>query len=177
MAEIIKRLPGYEFDIITAKLDKKLKDQEHYDNVHIYRLGAGSAVDKYLLPLRAVSLAKKLHRQNSYQLSWAIMASYGAVAASLFSSFNKRVPFLLSVYEGDLTAKMTSRGRLLSPVYKMIFSKAHRWQLIAKMNQQQRAWLENERRVQVVQFEKDFDLLAKRTKEMFQELEILSARI
>lgn len=176
VAEIIKRLPGWEFDIITAKLDKKLSSSEHQNGVNIYRLGIGSKLDKYFLPFRALSLASKLHKKYHYQVSWAIMASYGAMAAALFSFF-KRVPFLLSVYEGDLTEKMLNRGVWLAPLYRLIFRTAHRWQLIAKMNEQQAAWLENERNVQVVKFDKDWDLLAKRTKEMFQELEILSTRI
>jgi len=87
------------------------------------------------------------------------------------------VPFLLSVYEGDISDKIMKRGVILSPIYKFIFSRAHRWQLIAKMSEQQQAWLENERNVQVVKFDEDWELLAKRTKEMFQELEILSTRI
>ncbi len=176
VSEIIKRLPGWEFDIITARLKKDLSKETHDGPVHIYRVGSGKTSDKYFLPFRAASLAKKLHKKNKYQVAWAIMASYGALAASLFSRA-KKVPFLLSVYEGDISDKMIKKGVLLSPIYKLIFRKAHRWQLIAKMNEKQRAWLENERNVQVVQFDEDWELLAKRTKEMFQELEILSTRI
>ncbi|MBU1036409.1 GDP-mannose 4,6-dehydratase [Patescibacteria group bacterium] len=177
VAEIIKRLPGWEFDIITALLDKNLAKEEHHQSVHIYRLGIGSKLDKYLLPLRALKLAKRLHKKNNYRIAWGIMASYGALAACLFSTFSKNVPILLSVYEGDLTEKLAKKGRWLSPIYKLIFRKAHRWQLIAQINEQQRAWLENERYVQVVKFDQDWNLLAKRTKEMFQEIEILSTRI
>ena len=176
VAEIITRLPAWEFDIITARLDKKLAKEEHNGPVHIYRLGRGQNFDKYLLPLKAAALARQLHKKYNYRLAWAIMASYGALAAFLFSQMT-RVPFLVSVYEGDISSKMLKRGGLFSPVYKLIFSRAHRLQLIAKMNEQQRAWLENERHVQVVKFDEDWQALAKRTKEMFQELEILSTRI
>ena len=105
------------------------------------------------------------------------MASYGAIAASLFSTFTKNVPFLLSVYEGYLTAKALKKGVWLNFIYRIIFRKAKRWQLIAKMSERQKAWLESEKNVQIVEFNQDWDLLAKRTKEMFQELEILSTRI
>ena len=176
VAEIIKRLPGWEFDIITARLKKDLSKEDHNGSVHIYRLGAGQMSDKYFLPLKGVILAIRLNKKYNYHLAWAIMASYGAIAASIFSIF-KRVPFLLSVYEGDISDKIMKRGVILSPIYKFIFSRAHRWQLIAKMSEQQQAWLENERNVQVVKFDEDWELLAKRTKEMFQELEILSTRI
>jgi len=177
VAEIIKRLPGWEFDIITARLDKNLKTVEQQQSVvNIYRLGIGSKLDKYFLPWRAFRLVSKMNKQHHYQLAWAIMASYGALAAVLFSIF-KRVPFLLSVYEGDITEKMMKRGVWLNVLYKLIFTKASRWQIIAKMNAKQQVWLENERNVQAVKFDGDWDLLAKRTKEMFQELEIVSARL
>ena len=45
------------------------------------------------------------------------------------------------------------------------------------MNEQQRAWLEDERNVQAISIDDDRDLLAKRTKELIQELEILSTRM
>lgn len=175
--EIIKRSPGWEFDIITARLDKNLPKEDHFGSMHIYRVGKGSVKDKYLMPLSALAVARRLDKKYHYQLAWAIMASYGAMAASLFSSFVKNIPFLLSVYEGDITNKMMQRGQWLSFIYKLIFSKAHRWQIIGQMNQQQRAWLENERHVQVVIWDANYDALAKRTKEMFSELEILATRL
>ncbi len=177
VAEIIKRSPAWEFDIITARLDKNLSRQSSLGGACIYRLGNGSFWDKYLLPVRAFWLAKKLYRQNHYQLSWAIMASYGALAAVLFSAFNKKLPWLLSVYEGDLNQQVLKKGAWLNLIYKIIFRSAKRWQLIAKINEQQAAWLEDEKNLQVVEFNQDWDLLAKRTKEMFQELEIVATRI
>lgn len=178
MQEIMKRSPGWEFDILTAKLDANLPAQTHDGRVHVYRLGRGTRLDKFLLPIRAAWFARTLHREYSYQIAWAIMASYGALAATLFSSLlRSRVPFLLSVYEGSIETKMLSRGRWLSLVYRIIFRHAHRWQVIGSMSESQRSWLEDERLVQAVQFDKNWDLLAKRTKEMFQEIEILSTRL
>lgn len=175
--EIIKGLKAWEFDIITARLDKKLPKETHQGSTHIYRLGKGSRLDKYLLPLRAFSFARKLRRKYNHQVAWAIMASYGAIAAALFSTFTSNISVLLSVYEGDISDKMIKKGVLLSMIYKLIFKKAHRWQIIGQMNEKQRAWLESERHVQVIKTDEGYDLLAKRTKEMFQELEILSTRI
>lgn len=175
--EIIKRSPQWEFDIVTARLDKNLPKETHEGSMHIYRLGRGLVRDKYLLPLLAMPLARRLDKKHNHQVAWAIMASYGAVAASLFSSFVKHIPFLLSVYEGDINEKMLHKGKWLSPIYKLIFRHAHRWQIIGQMNQRQRAWLENERHVQVVVWDKNWEALAKRTKEMFNELEILATRL
>jgi hypothetical protein len=178
LTEIMARSPGWEFDVVTAKVDPTLAAESHDGRIHIYRLGRGSSLDKFLLPFRAAWFARTLHRTHRYQVAWAIMASYGAIAATVFSSvFRARVPFLLSVYEGDIEEKMLRRGRWLNVLYRVLFRRAHRWQVIGHMSQSQRAWLEDERRVQAVQFDGNWDLLAKRTKELFQELEILSTRL
>lgn len=176
--EITKRLVGYEFDIVTAKFDSSLPSESHEERVHIYRLGLGTKWDKFFFPLRAALFAKRLHRQHNYGIVWAIMASYAGLAASIFSSmFGARLPFLLSVYEGNIDETMLRRGKWLSPIYAFIFRRAHRWQVVGDMTEPQRAWLENERQVQTIVFDKEWDLLAKRTKEVFQEVEILSTRL
>lgn len=177
-SEVMNKLAGWEFDVFTARLDKKLEKESHYGRVHVYRLGVGSIWDKYLLPARAAFYAKKLNEKYNYQVSWAVMASYGALAATLFSWITKgSKPMLLSVYEGDITEKMLKKGKMLAPIYKFIFHQAHRWQIIGQMNEKQRAWLEDERNVQAIRADDSKELLAKRTKEMFQELEILSTRM
>jgi len=174
--EIIKRLPGWEFDVLTSRFNKKLSKESHQGTVNIYRLGHGSKLDKFFLPWRAYCLAVKLHRKYHYQLAWAIMASYGALAAAWFNFFHKKVPFLLSVYEGDFSEKSYKKTLPFKWLFRLIFKKASRWQLIAKLSQLQQAWLEDDKSVQIVNFKDGPDLLAKRTKEIFQELEILSNR-
>lgn len=177
-SEIIQRLPEWEFDIVTARLDKKLPEEVHHDRVHIYRIGNGTMFDKILFPFRAAVFARLLHKKNQYQVSWAIMASYGALAATLFSTvFRSRVPFLLSVYEGSIDEKMVKRGKWLSPLYERIFRQAHRWQVVGAMTPSQQRWLESERQVQAVQLDGNWPLLAKRTKELLQEVEILATRL
>ncbi|MBP9695283.1 MAG: SDR family oxidoreductase [Candidatus Magasanikbacteria bacterium] len=177
-AEVIARSPGYEFDIITARLNSDMPAESHEGRVHIYRVGTGRKFDKFLLPIRASIKAKKLHKKNHYQIAWAIMASYGALAAIIFSSvLRAKVPFLLSVFEGNIENRMLQRGRLLSPLYQLIFRHAHRWQVVGQMSERQRSWLEDERHVQAIQADGNWELLAKRTKEQFQEIEILSTRL
>jgi UDP-glucuronate decarboxylase len=178
LRNIMERLSGFEFDVVTARMESSLAEEEQIGRAHVYRLGNGTKFDKYFLPLRGAFFARKLHKKNQYKIVWAVMASYGALAAALFSRLKKRpVPFLLSVYEGDINEKMLARGRWISPLYQFIFRRAHRWQVIGRMSEQQRAWLEDERHVQAIAFDKNFDLLAKRTKEMFAQIEILSTRL
>ena len=78
-------------------------------------------------------------------------------------------------------------GGFLSPLYRLIFRHAHRWQVIGAMSDVQQAWLEDDRQVQAISFppaersasggDRNWELLTKRTKEMIQELEILSTRL
>ncbi len=178
LREIMERLHGWEFDVVTARMDASLPTESQIGSAHVYRLGGGTSLDKYLLPIRGAFFARALHKKNQYRIVWAVMASYGALAAALFSRLKKRpVPFLLSVYEGNINEKMMNRGRWLSPFYQFIFRRAHRWQVIGTMSEKQRAWLEEERRVQAIVFDKNWDLLSKRTKEMFSQIEILSTRV
>jgi len=177
VSHLVKLMPGWEFDFFTSRIDKKLPTESHEGNVNIYRLGSGRKSDKYFLPWKAFRLAKKMQAKRHYRIAWSIMASYGALAAAIFSFFTKGVSVLLSVYEGDITDKMIKKGVWLSPIYKVIFLRSHRWQLVGRITEQERAWLESERKVQVIKEDEGLDLLAKRTKEIFQELEILSSRL
>jgi len=174
--QIVKSLPGWEFDFFTSRMDRSLPTENHEGNVNIYRLGSGSKLDKYFLPWNAFLAASKLHRSRKYVAAWSIMASYGALAAVLFSFFSK-VGVLLSVYEGNISDKMIKKGIFLSLIYKIIFLKSHYWQLVGEMNERQRSWFEINRKIQVVKEDEGLDMLAKRTKEMFQQLEILSVRL
>lgn len=96
--EITDRLPDFEFVMITAKLDKKLVDQEKIGNVLVYRLGVGDKWDKFRLILNGWKKAKEI---GKFDVVWAIMASYGGFAALRFKKRNPNVKFLLTLQEGD----------------------------------------------------------------------------
>lgn len=100
--EITDRLPGIEFDLITAKLKRGLADFEKIGNVNIHRIGAGNIFDKPLLPNLGFLKALKFHKKKKYDLIHGIMASQGSAAAYLFKFFNKKIPFVLTLQEGDL---------------------------------------------------------------------------
>jgi len=174
--EITDRLIGYDFDLITAKTDSKLAAEEKIGRVNVYRVGAGRSFDKYLLPLLASIKAGRLHKKHDYQAAWAIMASYGSLAAVIFSFFS-RVAFLVSLFEGKIDNLNSLRRKIFTPLYKIIFRRANRFQIIAGLDQQQLAWLEDEKKLQALDLSKGADYVAKKTKEKFQELEIISSRL
>lgn len=174
--EITDSLIGYEFDLITAKLKKGLESKEKIGNVNIYRIGFGSKLDKYILPFIAPIKALTLHKRNNYQFTWGIMASYGSLAGLLFSFFSNTA-FLVSLFEGKIDNNRPVRNKLLKPFYKVIFKKVHYLQIIADLNQQQLAWLEDDQTVQAIDLNKDSLYISKKTKELFQKLEIFNSRM
>lgn len=125
--EITNRLPGREFDLICSKIRKDLPDKESIGRVNVWRVGKGCGKwDKFLFPWLGFRLAQKLYVQNKYDLVWAIMASFGGLAALIFKGQFSGVPYVLTLQEGDSLEYIKSRARWLGPIYGRIFQKADR---------------------------------------------------
>ena len=124
--EITDRLAyDFEFDLICAKIKKGLPDKEKIGNIEIWRLGSGSGkLDKFLLPWRGKKLATRLQQEKRYDAIWAIMASFGGLAALKFKQKFPDVPYLLTLQEGDSPEHIRSRARFLGSKYQKIFSQA-----------------------------------------------------
>lgn len=124
--EIADRLGGdFEFDLICARIKKELPWQEKIGRINVHRIGGGQGkIDKFLLPWRGAALAAKLHREQAYDLVWAIMASFGGLAALRFKLKHPAVPYLLTLQEGDTPEHIASRSRWLGPYYKKMFRAA-----------------------------------------------------
>ena len=99
--EITKRLPNWQFDMITAKIHRGLADFERIGNVNVYRVGFGFGFDKFLLPFMGLLKAVILNRKENYRIIWAIMASQAAIAAMFLKAFYRDKKFLLTLQEGD----------------------------------------------------------------------------
>ena len=63
------------------------------------------------------------------------------------------------------------------PLYKVIFKGAHHLQVVADLSQEQIAWLEDEKNLRPIDLDRGWDYVTKKTKEEFQELEILTSRL
>lgn len=123
--EITKRLTtkGFSFDLLTVNLDGKQKSEEIIGGVRIFRLGK-ETLGKFLFPFTAFFSARKLHRQNYYNATWAIMANYAGFAALFFKIFHPTVPFILTLQEGDPIPEIKRKVRFAWPIFKMIFHRA-----------------------------------------------------
>ena len=174
--EIANRMPGYEFDVITTSFKKGVPAEEKIGRFNIYRIGMGNDFDKFILPFVAPFKALSLHKKNNYQAAWGVMASYGALAGVLFS-YLTRVALLVSLFEGKIKDSESSFRKMFKPIYKIIFRRAHRMQVVAELPDEQLAWLEDDKKIQAIDMAKGWDFVAKKTKEQFQELEILTSRL
>jgi len=129
--EITKRLTDVKFDLITAKFSQNLLNSEVVDNITVYRVGQGKKIDKYLYPLRAFFLARKLNRQNNYHLIWAMMATCAGMAALVFKLFHPKTKYLLTLQSGDSDSFIRKRTWFWYPIYRQIYICANHIQAIS----------------------------------------------
>lgn len=174
--EISERLTVYGLDVIAARMDKSLAREERIGRVNVYRVGFGNRFDKYLLPLLGTIKAISLHRKKEYELAWGVMASYGALTTIIFSLLTRRA-FLVSLFEGRSVDDRLIKRRILPFFYRLIFSRAHTIQIVADLTEPQLSWLTGKQDVQALDIDRGWDYVAKKTKEEFQRLEILSSRL
>lgn len=144
--EITDRLSPdqYEFHLITLRFDKKLPKEEKLGNVFVYRLGfvgeMKEAADslrfplhynKYIFPFLALRKALQLSKKNNFSLIWSIMANYGGFGALFFKLKRPKIPFLLTLQEGDPIEYIKGRVGIFYPLFKMIFTRADAIQAIS----------------------------------------------
>jgi len=144
--EITDRLnkDEYEFHLISLLLYKRLPREEKIGNVIIYRVGFGGEVEdtadsmkfplhynKYLYPFLAAWHGLKLAKKHDFSLTWAIMANYSGFGALFFKLLKPKIPFLLTLQEGDPIDYIKRRVLPVYPLFKMIFRKADMIQAIS----------------------------------------------
>lgn len=142
--EITKRLDDVEFDMVTLRMDPRLEKEERVGRVTVHRIGLSAPIDgvgnlplkltlmKFLFPVIGLVEALKLHKRNQYSAIWSIMASYNAFAALFFKLIHPKVPFLLTLQEGDPLDYIKKKVALVYPLFKMIFTKADLVQTISE---------------------------------------------
>ncbi|NMC51754.1 glycosyltransferase family 4 protein [Candidatus Kuenenbacteria bacterium] len=139
LKEITDHLENFEFHLITAKISPDLASEEKIGNIHIRRLGHGGKLDKYLYPLRAYSLAHKLHSQYNYNLIWAMLETWGGIAALFFKFRFPKIKYLLTMQSGDSDWFIRLRTWFWWPLYKMVYTRSDHIQVIS-------SWLANRAR-------------------------------
>jgi len=102
--ENVKRMQDkFDFFILTAHFRKELPRREFKEGAKIIRLGFGKSLDKFLLPITCFfyALFLLISLRSRPRLMWAVMASYGSIASSTLKLFFPKVPYILTLQEGD----------------------------------------------------------------------------
>lgn len=107
--EITARIPDIEFHLITQRFDADAPTEERIGAVVVHRVGVGSSyLSKMLFVPRAAWRARTLHRRVRFDALWAMM-SYMLLPIALCRSLGVRVPYALSLQEGDTFKHMFGR--------------------------------------------------------------------
>ena len=126
-----------EFDMVTLRLDRSLPKKERMGNVTVYRVGFTALsptsadlvsyplkLNKFFFPLLATLKAIRLHKKHSYDGVWVIMAAFAGFGALFFSYLYPRVPYVLTLQEGDPIPYIKHKVRFVYPLFRRIFLRA-----------------------------------------------------
>ena len=178
--KVTDRLNLWEFDLITAKLDKKLSSFEKVNRVNVYRLGFGKKIDKYLLPFLVIKKAKQLNKKNNYKIIWSVMATYASLAGLMFLFFVKKLPFMITMDKDEKSKRVQNKADWIYPVYRLIFKKSH---AVITFDQELKDKLDMiyyDSKIINLPFDEEgskWDIVTKKVKETLQRLEILGTRL
>ncbi|HEY4499594.1 MAG TPA: glycosyltransferase family 4 protein [Candidatus Paceibacterota bacterium] len=146
--EIITRLPKIHWKIFTHRFDARWSSEESLsDHVEIIRCGSGRRyavqegsttqyygrlLDKITYIIRVYRAAERFHREQPFRAIWAMMASYGGIAALFFKFRHPTIPFLVSLQEGDSPEHLRfGKLGLVGFFWKRILRKADYIQVIS----------------------------------------------
>jgi glycosyltransferase involved in cell wall biosynthesis len=132
MKEVTDRLPGWQFDLICARIQKGLPDVEKIGNVTVQRCGFGAPIDKYLLPMFGVWRAVRIAPAKDIACIWSLMASYGGFAALAYTWIRPKTKMLLTLQEGDPLEHYAKRTGALTFLHQAIFRRADAVQAISR---------------------------------------------
>ena len=132
LKEITDRIFDIEFHMLTLNFGGEIKE-EKIGNVYVHRIGSNSSyLSKILFVPRAVLAARGLHHAQHFDAFWAMM-SYMLFPVVLLRFLGVRIPYLLTLQEGDPWQKMFSRWFIIPfrPLLSIGFRQASAVQTIS----------------------------------------------
>ena len=133
-----------EFHMVTLRFDAAVPKVERVGNVLVHRIGfTGHNVTiadlqkfplkytKYFFQFTAALKALSLYRQYKYDAIWAMMAHSAGIPAALFNLTHPRVPYILTLQEGDPPEYIEKTARPLWSLFKRAFTQANVVQTIS----------------------------------------------
>jgi UDP-glucose 4-epimerase len=124
---------AYEFHMLTLRFEKDAPTEEKIGNVYVHRVGGGAGyLSKILFILQASFAAVALNKKHTFYGMWAMM-SYMLFPIVIMRALGVRVPYVLSLQEGDPFEHVFKRPHvaLLSPLLRYGFRHARVTQAIS----------------------------------------------
>lgn len=110
--EITDRIGDIEFEMVTLRFGREAR-VEQVGKVLVHRVGFGGGfISKLLYIPMAAAEAFVLHRQNKFDAAWAMM-SYMLIPVMFLRALGMRLPYALTLQEGDTESHMFGRLRVL----------------------------------------------------------------
>ena len=126
-----------EFHMVTLRYDSMLPRVSQEGNVLVHRIGFSKKnssmtdlkkfplhYNKMLFQFTAALKAFSLHRKHHYDAVWAVMAHSSGVPAAIFKIFEPRVPYILTLQEGDPPEYIESLMKPVWPLFSRAFTTA-----------------------------------------------------
>lgn len=102
--EIIKRLPDARFIIVTDRIERRLPRYERVsERIEVVRVGIPgyNIISKNWYVLAALFWSIRYTFKHDVDIAWAVLESYGAMAASLLKLFVHDVYYILTLQDGS----------------------------------------------------------------------------
>jgi glycosyltransferase involved in cell wall biosynthesis len=110
--EITDRISDIEFHLVTMRFSNVDAKEEKIGNIIVHRIGSHrSYLSKIFFVFRAAGFAKRLHVQQKFDAAWAMM-SYMLVPVALLRLGGTKLPYVLTLQEGDTYKHMFGRLRV-----------------------------------------------------------------
>lgn len=130
--------------MVTLRFDSNLPRVEKVGNVLVHRIGFAlpnpSMADlkkfplhytKALFQISAAFKALSLNRTYKYDATWAMMAHSAGVPAALFKLLKPKIPYVLTLQEGDPPEYIERTMRPFWPLFVRAFTTANMMQVIS----------------------------------------------
>jgi len=131
--EIAKRSTDLRFLIVTSRFSRRTPRFERAGNIEVRRVGLGTSLDKWLLPLLGGLVALHRARKEPNAALWGMMVSQGTIAALFVKTLMPRIRFVLTLQEGDAPEYLQKgRGGLIWLFWKYALRRANQITAISK---------------------------------------------
>lgn len=122
--EITRRISNekFQFDLITLRFSNSHPKFERLGNIDIYRVGGGLG---YLSKIIFIPQAALFASRRKYDIYWSMMTYMVFPVALLRIFFGKKVPYILTLQDGDPFTHVFNRLRIL--IFKPLLTYGFRY--------------------------------------------------